>query len=122
MPGVGKLRLARSFYAARGHLQKYKPCSLVLTVKMVWATKRPANEPLPIYEIPFNFHFSVKCGLMFIEEWALGGMGFVFKMSFRFSYRYWARGSGPWAVRVAKNRAISTIISTTLLCSYLVDY
>ena len=83
MPGVGKLRPARTFYAARGHLQKYKPCSLVLTVEITWAAKRPANEPLiglfggpltaqfyllflieplSIFEIPFNFHFSVKCG------------------------------------------------------------
>ena len=67
-PGVGKLRAAgrmwpaRSFYAARGHLQKYKSCSLVLTVEMAWAAERPANEPLPIFEIPFDFHFSVKCG------------------------------------------------------------
>ena len=88
--GVGKLRPARSFYAARGHLQKYKPCTLVLTVEMLtiltveaWAAKRPANEPLTglfsgpltaqfyllfligpltIFEIPFNIHFSVKCG------------------------------------------------------------
>ena len=37
---------ARSFYAARGLSQKYKPCSLVLTVDMAWAAKRPANEPL----------------------------------------------------------------------------
>ena len=43
--GVGKLRPAgrmwpaRSFYDARGHLQKYKPCSLVLTVEMAWAEK-----------------------------------------------------------------------------------
>ena len=46
MPGVGKLRPARSFYAARGHLQKYKRCSLDLSVEMAWAAKRPANEPL----------------------------------------------------------------------------
>ena len=53
------------------------------TVEMAWATKRPANEPLtglfsgpltaqfyllfliellPIFEISFHFHFSVKCG------------------------------------------------------------
>ena len=42
MPGMGKLRLARSFYAAREHLQKYKRCSLDLSVEMAWA----ANEPL----------------------------------------------------------------------------
>ena len=58
MPGVGKLRPARSFYAARRQLQKYKPCSLFLIVEMAWAAKRPANEPLPTFEIPFNFHFS----------------------------------------------------------------
>ena len=27
-------------HAARGHLQKYKPCSLVLTVEMAWAAIR----------------------------------------------------------------------------------
>ena len=72
---AGRMRPARSFYAARWHLQKYKPCSLVLTVEMAWAAKRPANESLPIFEIPFNFHFSVKCGWTFIEEWALGRLG-----------------------------------------------
>ena len=46
MPGMGKLRPARSFYAASGHLQKYKPCSLDLSVEMAWAAKRPANKPL----------------------------------------------------------------------------
>ena len=37
---------AISFYAASGHLQKYKPCSLDLSVEMAWAAKRPANKPL----------------------------------------------------------------------------
>ena len=31
----------------------------------------------------------------------MGGPGFVFGMSFRFGYRYWARGCGPWPVRRA---------------------
>ena len=44
--GVGKLWPARSFYAACGHLQKYKLCSLVLTVEMAWVAKRLANEVL----------------------------------------------------------------------------
>ena len=35
---------------------------------------------------------------MSIKEWALGGLGFIVGMSFRVGYRYWARGSGPWAV------------------------
>ena len=40
------MRPARLFYAARGHLQKYKVCSLALTVEMAWAAKRLVNEPL----------------------------------------------------------------------------
>ena len=135
MPGMGKLRLARSFYAASGHLQKYKPCSLDLSVEMAWAAKRLADkpltglfsgsltaqfyllfliEPLPIFEILFNFHFSVKCSLTFIKEWALGKPSFIFGKSFRVGYRYWARGFGLWAVWVAKNSACA--ISTILPC------
>ena len=40
---------------------------------------------------------------------ALGGLGFVLGMSLRVGYCYWARGSGSWAVHVAKKsaRAIS---------------
>ena len=82
---------------------------------MAWAAERPANEPLPIFEIPFNFHFSVKCGWTFIEEWALGRLGFVFGMSFRVGYRYWARGSGPWAVRIAKKVSPCYLYESTLL-------
>ena len=48
------------------------------------------------------------------KKWALGGLGFIFGVSFRVGYRYWARGSGPWAVRVAKNSARA--IFTTLHC------
>ena len=46
-----------------------------------------------------------------MQEWTLGGPGFVFPMSFRVGYRYWVRNSGPWAVQVAKKsaRAISTV-------------
>ena len=33
-----------------------------------------------------------------IKEWAFSGLGFIVGMSFRVGYRYWARGSGPWAV------------------------
>ena len=43
--GVGKLRPARLFYAARGHFHKYKLYTLVVAVE-AWAAKRPANEPL----------------------------------------------------------------------------
>ena len=41
----------------------------------------------------------------------MGGPGFVFGMSFLVGYRHWARGSGLWAVRVAKKsaRAISSV-------------
>ena len=42
---------------------------------------------------------------------ALSGPGSIFGMSCSVGYRYWARGSGSWAVRVAKKsaRAISNL-------------
>ena len=39
-------------------------------------------------------------------------MGFIFGTSCRVGYGYWARGSGPWAVRASKKsaRAISSVL------------
>ena len=49
------------------------------------------------------------------KRMSLGRAGLCFwdELPGRLAYRYWARGSGPWAVRVTKKsaRAISTINS-----------
>ena len=103
---------------------------------MAPAAKRPANEPLTGLFISLltaqfyllfligpltsryqflkslsTFIFLLNSGWRFIKEWALGGPGFIFGMSFLVGYRYWERGSRPWAVRFTKKsaRAISTV-------------
>ena len=50
----------------------------------------------------FIFMLNVVRHSSFMKEWALGGPGFIFGKSCRVGYRYWAKGSRPWAVRVAK--------------------
>ena len=50
----------------------------------------------------FIFMLNVVRHSSFIKEWALGGLGFIFGKSCQVGYRYWAKGSRPLAVRVAK--------------------
>ena len=49
------------------------------------------------------------------RQWALSGLGYVFGMSFRVGYRYWARSSGLWAVRVTKKSARAISITTLIV-------
>ena len=76
----------------------------------------------------FIFMLNVVRHSSFIKEWALGGPGFIFGKSCRVGYRYWAKGSRPWAVRVAKKksaRAISgadTIMKQNFFLEDLANY
>ena len=65
------------------------------------------EKPLFEIEFPLSLINVIKGSC---KEWALGGLGFIFGMSCRVGYGYWARGSGPWTVRASKKsaRAIST--------------
>ena len=47
----------------------------------------------------------------------MGGLGFIFSMSCRAGYGYWARGSGPWAVWASKKsaRVVSSVSSNNFL-------
>ena len=69
---------------------------------MAWA----ANEPILIFEIVSTFIFlsNVVKG-SYGNRMGFGWVRLYFGVSCRVGHRYWARGSGPWAVRVAKKSA-----------------
>ena len=81
---------------------------------MAWAGKRPANEPLPIFEIPFNFHFSVKCGLNVHKRMGLGRAGLCFWDEF--PGRLPLLGKRFRAMGGSDSKKVSRAISTTPPC------
>ena len=56
----------------------FTQCLFIFFFSFRFFRKRPANKPLPIFEIPFNFHFSVKCGLNVHRKMGLGQVGICF--------------------------------------------